>query len=84
MAVRKPEPVGVARSGDRATTGMAVREMELAALLPGTDPPQGHMAEVVDPFIEPFRRVDPPPPRQAHGFYTDTTVCIGCKACEVA
>ncbi len=20
----------------------------------------------------------------AHGFFTDTTVCIGCKACEVA
>src|SRR5262245_18057753 len=25
-----------------------------------------------------------PPPRPATGFYTDTTVCIGCKACEVA
>src|SRR5205085_7203108 len=24
------------------------------------------------------------PPRPATGFYTDTTVCIGCKACEVA
>ncbi|HYQ83070.1 MAG TPA: hypothetical protein VEP28_03510, partial [Rubrobacter sp.] len=23
-------------------------------------------------------------PRAALGFYTDTTVCIGCKACEVA
>ena len=25
-----------------------------------------------------------PEPRPATGFYTDTTVCIGCKACEVA
>ncbi len=25
-----------------------------------------------------------PPPQPATGFYTDTTVCIGCKACEVA
>ena len=25
-----------------------------------------------------------PRPRPATGFYTDTTVCIGCKACEVA
>ena len=23
-------------------------------------------------------------PQPATGFYTDTTVCIGCKACEVA
>ena len=26
----------------------------------------------------------PPAPQPATGFYTDTTVCIGCKACEVA
>jgi formate dehydrogenase iron-sulfur subunit len=26
----------------------------------------------------------PPDQRPATGFYTDTTVCIGCKACEVA
>jgi formate dehydrogenase iron-sulfur subunit len=63
---------------------MAVRELELAALPPGSDAPKGSMAEVVDRFIEPFRRGDSPPVRQAHGFYTDTTVCIGCKACEVA
>jgi formate dehydrogenase iron-sulfur subunit len=25
-----------------------------------------------------------PRPREPMGFYTDTTVCIGCKACEVA
>ena len=23
-------------------------------------------------------------PQPSTGFYTDTTVCIGCKACEVA
>jgi formate dehydrogenase iron-sulfur subunit len=27
---------------------------------------------------------DPPPPQQAMGFFTDSTLCIGCKACEVA
>jgi formate dehydrogenase iron-sulfur subunit len=31
-----------------------------------------------------FRRGEPPPQQTATGFYTDTTVCIGCKACEVA
>jgi formate dehydrogenase iron-sulfur subunit len=34
--------------------------------------------------VAPFRHVEPPEPRAATGFYTDTTVCIGCKACEVA
>jgi formate dehydrogenase iron-sulfur subunit len=38
----------------------------------------------VERVVEPFRRGTPPEPRQAMGFYTDTTVCIGCKACEVA
>jgi formate dehydrogenase iron-sulfur subunit len=33
---------------------------------------------------EPFRRGKQPEPQPATGFYTDTTVCIGCKACEVA
>jgi len=35
-------------------------------------------------LVDPFRRGTPPEPRPATGFYTDTTVCIGCKACEVA
>jgi len=39
---------------------------------------------LVERVVEPFRRGTPPAPRQAMGFYTDTTVCIGCKACEVA
>ncbi len=32
----------------------------------------------------PFRRPARPPARPATGFFTDTTLCIGCKACEVA
>ncbi len=39
---------------------------------------------LLDRVIEPFRRGEVPEPRPATGFYTDTTVCIGCKACEVA
>jgi formate dehydrogenase iron-sulfur subunit len=35
-------------------------------------------------LIAPFRRGDAPAKQPATGFYTDTTVCIGCKACEVA
>jgi formate dehydrogenase iron-sulfur subunit len=63
---------------------MAVREKELAELPPGTDPPRGRLAALVDRLIGPFRRGASPSPRPAYGFYTDTTVCIGCKACEVA
>jgi formate dehydrogenase iron-sulfur subunit len=63
---------------------MASRERELAALPPGGDPPRGRLAALWDRLVGPFRRGVPPEPRPATGFYTDTTVCIGCKACEVA
>src|SRR5690348_1603884 len=47
----------------------------------GTSP---WLSRVVERLVGPFRRGTPPAPRPATGFYTDTTVCIGCKACEVA
>jgi formate dehydrogenase iron-sulfur subunit len=31
-----------------------------------------------------WKRPEPPAPREETGFFTDTTLCIGCKACEVA
>jgi formate dehydrogenase iron-sulfur subunit len=31
-----------------------------------------------------FNKEPPPPPQPALGFFTDTSLCIGCKACEVA
>jgi formate dehydrogenase iron-sulfur subunit len=58
--------------------------MELAGLPPGPDAPRGRLAALVDRLVGPFRRGTPPGPHQPMGFYTDTTVCIGCKACEVA
>jgi formate dehydrogenase iron-sulfur subunit len=57
---------------------VAMNELEVTRRPAGTDPPRGL------PLLEPFRRVPAPEPRAAMGFYTDTTVCIGCKACEVA
>lgn len=59
---------------------MASRELELAQLPSGEERP----ATFADRLLEPLRRGTPPPTRPATGFYTDTTVCIGCKACEVA
>jgi formate dehydrogenase iron-sulfur subunit len=63
---------------------MASREKEVAALRPGSDPPRGRLSSLADRLVGPFRRSVVPPPKPATGFYTDTTVCIGCKACEVA
>src|SRR5262245_34426389 len=47
-------------------------------------PPRRRLAALWDRVIGPFRRGVPPTSRPATGFFTDTTLCIGCKACEVA
>jgi formate dehydrogenase iron-sulfur subunit len=47
-------------------------------------PPRGVLAAVLHRLAYPFRRGRRPEKQPATGFYTDTTVCIGCKACEVA
>jgi len=39
---------------------------------------------LLEDLLYPFRRPALPPARIATGFFTDTTLCIGCKACEVA
>lgn len=38
------------------------------------------IGEVVNAWTKP----EPPAEREQTGFFTDTTLCIGCKACEVA
>jgi len=42
------------------------------------------MAAELSEIIDAWRRPDPPAAREETGFFTDTTLCIGCKACEVA
>jgi formate dehydrogenase iron-sulfur subunit len=42
------------------------------------------MDEVKPGLWEGIKLVDAPPKREAMGFFTDSTLCIGCKACEVA
>src|SRR5947208_1666406 len=34
--------------------------------------------------LQGMAKAEPPPARQPMGFFTDSTLCIGCKACEVA
>jgi formate dehydrogenase iron-sulfur subunit len=35
-------------------------------------------------LVTPLRKEQPLPIRTALGFFTDTSICIGCKACEIA
>jgi formate dehydrogenase iron-sulfur subunit len=63
---------------------MASREQELAEWPQTSDPPRGRLSALLGQLVDPFRRGTPPKPSPPTGFYTDTTVCIGCKACEVA
>jgi formate dehydrogenase iron-sulfur subunit len=58
-------------------------EIEVTRRPAGTDPPR-RLPLLAERVVAPFRRGTPPESRPATGFYTDTTVCIGCKACEVA
>src|SRR5437660_640315 len=62
-----------------------VNELAVAEKPAGADPPpRGFLAGLVHRLTYPFRRGERPAPQPPTGFYTDTTVCIGCKACEVA
>ena len=64
---------------------MASRELEVVRLPQVDDEARdGRLAALLDRLVGPFQRGTAPEPRPAMGFYTDTTVCIGCKACEVA
>lgn len=45
--------------------------------------PQGSRINMQDMFGL-FNKEAAPPPQPAMGFFTDTSLCIGCKACEVA
>src|SRR5689334_8730735 len=42
------------------------------------------MAAELEEIVDAWRRPEPPAAREETGFFTDTTLCIGCKACEVA
>jgi formate dehydrogenase iron-sulfur subunit len=64
---------------------MAVEELEVVRRPQASDTtPSGQLSALLAWLIGPFRRGRSPERKPAMGFYTDTTVCIGCKACEVA
>ncbi len=63
---------------------MTTEAPEIAASPATAIPKRSRLAAFVQYVIGPFRRGERPARKPAMGFYTDTTVCIGCKACEVA
>jgi formate dehydrogenase iron-sulfur subunit len=42
------------------------------------------LQEFVTDLVDTWQRPEPPEEQEETGFFTDTTLCIGCKACEVA
>lgn len=46
--------------------------------------PSRDLTELMQEMLGPLNKKLPPPPQPAMGFFTDTSLCIGCKACEVA
>lgn len=46
--------------------------------------PMLNVVQVTKQTLAPLRKESPPPTQPAMGFFTDTSICIGCKACEVA
>lgn len=64
---------------------MAIEELEVVKRPQAEDTsPHGWVSALLHRLLGPFRRGKRPEHHSPMGFYTDTTVCIGCKACEVA
>src|SRR5947209_359670 len=45
--------------------------------------PMLNVVQVTKQTLAPLRKESPPPAQAVLGFFTDTSICIGCKACEV-
>src|SRR5947209_9929869 len=42
------------------------------------------LVQIATEIRDAWSRPEPPAAQEQTGFFTDTTLCIGCKACEVA
>ncbi len=90
---RSPAPGGVnllplsaserGRGGEVTTASQAERSVTTKPQ-PADRPHRGLVGRLLHHFVHPFRHAPLPPAGEPMGFYTDTSVCIGCKACEVA
>ncbi|BCL80216.1 ferredoxin [Ktedonobacteria bacterium brp13] len=57
--------------------GTAQDERSVRSLIPAGVEQATHLLSLL-------KKETPPPEQQAMGFFTDTSLCIGCKACEIA
>lgn len=62
--------------------GSVERIFEVLKLAPRPGQPQ--RPDRLEDVVYGFERGAVPAPQGDHGFFTDTSICIGCKACEVA
>ena len=69
--------VRAGRLHERDLTTMVVESKSMGQL-------QRLPLNVLNTVFSPFKKEPPPPPQSAMGFFTDTSICIGCKACEIA
>src|ERR1700691_5907360 len=83
MASREQELSALPQTSDppRGRLSVLLRRLIYPVL---HDQPRGLVPEVMGRVIYPFLHGEAPKPQTPTGFYTDTTVCIGCKACEGA
>lgn len=65
---------------DRET--MALRQLDVVSRPPSAAPAQPD--SLIGAVVYPFRHGQEPAEERPLGFFTDTSVCIGCKACQVA
>src|SRR4051794_37991098 len=78
---RRPARRALARRADSRRDAADARARARHAKVGATG---GPILVIDDLLLAPFERPDPPAQREETGFFTDTTLCIGCKACEVA
>ena len=50
----------------------------------GRTSPMDNVYKTMKSMLAPLRKEPPVPAQPARGFFTDTSLCIGCKACEIA
>jgi formate dehydrogenase iron-sulfur subunit len=84
MASREMELSASPQTSDPPRGWLSVQLGRVIKPFLNNDEPRGLVPEVLGRLIYPFLHGEAPKPQTPTGFYTDTTVCIGCKACEVA
>src|ERR1700744_233765 len=79
---RRQRPNGAAKTSAMADVRAVARHAEVRPA--GGAGHMNDMVQIVTDLRDTWIRPEPPEAEEETGFFTDTTICIGCKACEVA